>query len=159
MLKTKNALVKNGNNNFFIPALFIVLLLLFSILIFGCSTVSSSDDKVFEERYLAAQKKYEMYLKEPVSGKDVLDLIDNWNENDFKMTVEDSEGSRYCVSDLDRNNTIFKYWDKESIYYIDPNAFYKGSFVIYQSPRKKSNKAIAELYFSLADDATYKTIK
>ena len=39
----------------------------------------------------------------------------------------------------------------ESIYYIDPDALYKGSFILYQSPRKKNIKDIEELYFSKED--------
>jgi hypothetical protein len=113
---------------------------------------NAAADEEFEKEYEAAKKKYEKYYDKVVSGQEVLDLIDNWDETDFKMTVEDLEGERFRVSNIDKDNTIFKYWDKDSIYYIDPNAFYKGRFILYQNSRNKSDKGIVELYFSLVED-------
>ena len=131
--------------------LLIILVVIVLTLISGCSFSSTSADTAFDEKYSAAQKKYEKYLQEPVNGREVLELIENWNETDFDLTVEDSEGGRYCVSGLDKSNTIYKYWDEESIYFIEPDALYKGSFILYQSPRKKNTKDIEELYFSKED--------
>ena len=84
----------------------------------------------------------------------MLDLIENWDETDFRMTVEDYEGERFRVSNIDKDNTIFKYWDKDSIYYIDPDAFYEAHFVVRKNPRKESDKHIGELYFALVEDSS-----
>ena len=113
---------------------------------------NAAAEEEFEKEYEAAKKKYEKYYDKVVSGQEVLDLIDNWDETDFDMTVEDLRGGRYSVNDLDKYSNILKYWDKESIYYIDPNAFYKGRFILYQNNRNKSDKGIVELYFSLVED-------
>ncbi|RKM56289.1 hypothetical protein D6853_05705 [Butyrivibrio sp. X503] len=133
------------------PNLFIITVLLLSVILSGC-TFSSAGGADFEERYAAAKEKYDKYLQGPVSGQEVLSLIDNWDETDFEMTVEDLEGGRFCVSDIDKSNTAYKYWDEESKYYIDPGAYYEASFVIYESPRKKNDKDIEELYFSLVKE-------
>ena len=96
----------------------------------------------------------EKYYDKVVSGQEVLDLIDNWDETDFKMTVEDLEGERFRVSNIDKDNTIFKYWDKDSIYYIDPNASYKGGFFFGSSTGREKVKRrwIRALNFSLVED-------
>ena len=76
------------------------------------SPPSPAEEKAFEEKYEAAQKKYEKYLNGPVSGQEVLDLIDNWDETDFEMTVSDKTGNnRYFVSNLDKDETKFGYWN------------------------------------------------
>ena len=124
-----------------------VLVVIFSMILSGCNYSSQNDGNDFEEKYSAAQNKYAKYLQGPVSGQEVLDLIDNWDESDFGLSVEDSEGGRFGASNLDKNTTIFTYWDEGSTYYIDPNASYKASFIIYQPP-KNGDKAISELYFS-----------
>ena len=123
------------------------LALLFSTVLTGCISSSSATDEAFEEKYEAAKKKYDQYIHEPVSGQEVLDLIDNWDETDF----ESSEGHICRVSNWDKNDTLNKYRDKESIYYIDPNALYEGTFHLYQSPRKHERK-IADLDLSLVKD-------
>ena len=127
-----------------IPAILVML-----VLLAGCTSPASSDDKAFTDKYAAAQKKYEKYIQKTVSGQDVLDLIDNWDETDFDLTVEKSDGNRFCVSDIDKNDTTFNYWDEGSEYYIDPNASYEGTFILYQSPRNENDKDIVELSFSL----------
>ena len=136
---------------------FLVFALFFGFLIWVFtsepSPPSPADEKAFEEEYAAAQKKYEKYLNGPVSGQEVLDLIDNWDET-YYMTVEDLEGERFSVNDIDKDNTIFKYWDKDSIYYIDPNAFYKGDFFFGSSTGREKEERwwISELNFSLVED-------
>ncbi len=79
-----------------------LMILTLSIILCGCNNSSSVDEETFEEKYEAAQKKYEKYYHKIVSGQDVLDLIDNWDETDFKMTVEDYEGERFRVSNIDK---------------------------------------------------------
>ena len=54
------------------------MILTLSIILCGCNNSSSVDEETFEEKYEAVQKKYEKYLNGPVSGQEVLDLIDNW---------------------------------------------------------------------------------
>ena len=136
-----------------IPYIFCLMILMLSIVLCGCINSSSVEEETFEEKYAAAQKKYEKYLNGPVSGQEVLDLIDNWDET-YYMTVEDLEGEIFSVNDIDKDNTIFKYWDKDSIYYIDPDAFYKGGFIFGSSTgREKEEKWwISALNFSLVED-------
>lgn len=127
------------------------LALLFSTVLTGCISSSSAADEAFEEKYEAAKKKYDKYIHEPVSGQEVLDLIDNWDETDFELIIESSEGHICRVSNWDKNDTLNKYRDKESIYYVDPNALYEGTFHLYQSLRKHERK-IADLDLSLVKD-------
>ena len=136
-----------------IPHIFCLMILTLSMALSGCYSSSSVDEESFEEEYAAAQKKYEKYLNEPVSGQEVLDLIENWDET-FDMTIEDLEGKRYSVSDLDKYSDIIRYWDRESIYYIDPDALYKGGFFFGSSTgREKEEKWwISALNFSLVED-------
>ena len=129
------------------PSLYIILIIIFLMTLSGCSFLSKNEDKRFMEEYSMAQEKYAKYLNEPVTGQEVLDLIDNWDESEFDMTVEDSEGYRFSVNDIDKDDTIFNYWDEESTYYIDPDAFYEASFILYQSPKKEDRK-IVELCFA-----------
>ena len=129
------------------PSLYIILIVIFLMTFTGCSFFPKDEDKRFKEEYSAAQEKYAKYLNEPVTGQDVLDLIDDWDESEFDMTVEDSEGYRFSVNDIDKDDTIFNYWDEESTYYIDPDALYEASFILYQSP-KKGHRKIVELYFA-----------
>ena len=137
-----------------IPYIFCLMILMLSIVLCGCINSSSVEEETFEEKYAAAQKKYEKYLNGPVSGQEVLDLIENWDETDFKMTVEDYEGERFRVSNIDKDNTIFKYWDKDSIYYIDPDALYKGGFFFGSSTGREKEERwwIRSLNFSLVED-------
>lgn len=119
----------------------------------GCTPSSSVEEETFEEKYEAAQKKYEKYLNGPVSGQEVLDLIDNWDETDFEMTVSDKTGNnRYFVSNLDKEKTKFGYWNEESCYYIDPDAFYEGSFILFEPPGRVYHISIGALNFSLVED-------
>ena len=129
------------------------MILMLSIVLCGCINSSSVEEETFEEKYAAAQKKYEKYLNGPVSGQEVLDLIDNWDET-YYMTVEDLEGEIFSVNDIDKDNTIFKYWDKDSIYYIDPDAFYKGGFIFGSSTGREKEERwwIRALNFSLVED-------
>ena len=129
------------------PRLYSILIVIFLMTLSGCSFLSKDEDKRFMEEYSAAQEKYAKYLNEPVTGQEVLGLIDNWDESEFDMTVEDSEGYRFSVNDIDKDDTIFNYWDEESTYYIDPDAFYEASFILYQSP-KKGDRKIVELCFA-----------
>lgn len=137
---------------------FIIVALFFGLLIwvfdsaYESSPPSSAEEKAFEEKYEAAQKKYEKYLNEPVSGQEVLDLIDNWDETDFEMTVSNISGESFRVSNWPKNSTRVDYWNKESIYYIDPNAFYEGRFLLFESPGRISHKGIGSLRFSLVED-------
>ena len=138
---------------------FLVFALFFGFLIwvfdsaYESSPPSSAEEKAFEEKYEAAQKKYEKYLNGPVSGQEVLDLIDNWDET-YYMTVENVEDERFRVSNLDKDDTIFKYWDKESCYYIDPDALYKGGFIFGSSTGREKEQRwwISALNFSLVED-------
>ena len=136
---------------------FIIVALFFGLLIWVFtsepSPPSPAEEKAFEEEYAAAQKKYEKYLNGPVSGQEVLDLIDNWDET-YYMTVENVEDQRFRVSNLDKDDTICKYWDKESCYYIDPDAFYKGGFFFGSSTGREKVKRrwISTLNFSLVED-------
>jgi hypothetical protein len=138
---------------------FLVFALFFGFLIWVFtsepSPPSPADEKAFEEEYAAAQKKYEKYLNGPVSGQEVLDLIDNWDET-YYMTVEDLEGERFSVNDIDKDDTYFKYWDKNSLYYIDPDAYYKGGFIFGSSTGREKEERwwIGELYFSLVEDSS-----
>ena len=121
----------------------------------GCTPSSSVEEETFEEKYEAAQKKYEKYLNGPVSGQEVLDLIDNWDETDFEMTVSDKTGNnRYSVSNLDKEETKFGYWNEESCYYIDPDALYKGGFFFGSSTGREKEERwwIRALNFSLVED-------
>ena len=137
-----------------ISHIFCLMILTLSIILCGCNNSSSVDEETFEEKYEAAKNKYDKYYHKIVSGQEVLDLIENWDETDFKMTVEDYEGERFRVSNIDKDNTIFKYWDKDSIYYIDPDAFYEAHFVVRKNPRKERDKHIGELYFALVEDSS-----
>ncbi len=138
---------------------FLVFALFFGFLIwvfdsaYESSPPSPAEEKAFEEKYEAAQKKYEKYLNGPVSGQEVLDLIDNWDET-YYMTVENVEDERFRVSNLDKDDTIFKYWDKESCYYIDPDALYKGGFIFGSSTGREKEERwwIRALNFSLVED-------
>ncbi len=136
-----------------IPHIFCLMILTLSIILCGCNNSSSVEEETFEEKYEAAQKKYEKYLNGPVSGQEVLDLIDNWDET-YYMTVENVEDERFRVSNLDKDDTIFKYWDKESCYYIDPDALYKGGFLFGSSTGREKEKRrwISTLNFSLVED-------
>ena len=138
-----------------IPYIFCLMILMLSIVLCGCINSSSVEEETFEEKYEAAQKKYEKYLNGPVSGQEVLDLIDNWDETDFEMTVSDKTGNnRYFVSNLDKEETKFGYWNEESCYYIDPDALYKGGFIFGSSTGREKEERwwISELYFSLVED-------
>ncbi len=137
-----------------IPHIFCLMIITLSMTLSGCYSSSSVEEETFEEKYEAAQKKYEKYLNGPVSGQEVLDLIDKWDETDFKMTVENIEDQRFRVSNLDKDDTIFKYWDKESCYYIDPDAFYEGSFILFEPPGRVYHISIGALNFSLVEDPT-----
>ena len=142
------------NIRIILPRIICLMILTLSIILCGCNNSSSVDEETFEEKYEAAQKKYEKYLNEPVSGQEVLDLIDNWDEADFGLAVDSVKNGRVRVDNVDRNdpNAVFTYWDKESGWYIDPNAYYKASFIIYQNPRKESDRGIIDLYFHLVED-------
>ena len=154
MLKEHNYLIK-VQKVINIPHIFCLMILTLSMVLCGCYSSSSVDEETFEEKYEAAKQKYEKYLNEPVSGQEVLNLIDNWDETDFEMTVSDLKGNdKYFVSNLDKEKTKFGYWNEESIYYIDPNAFYKGSFVLFESPGRVSHKGIGSLHFSLVEDSS-----
>ena len=140
---------------------FLVFALFFGFLIwvfdsaYESSPPSPDEEKAFEEKYEAAQKKYEKYLNGPVSGQEVLDLIDNWDETDFEMTVSDKTGNnRYSVSNLDKEETKFGYWNEESCYYIDPDALYKGGFIFGSSTGREKEQRwwISALNFSLVED-------
>lgn len=138
-----------------LPRIICLMILTLSIILCGCNNSSSVDEETFEEKYEAAQKKYEKYLNGPVSGQEVLDLIDNWDETDFEMTVSDKTGNnRYYVSNLDKEETKFGYWNEESCYYIDPDAFYKGGFFFGSSTGREKEKRrwISALNFSLVED-------
>jgi hypothetical protein len=133
------------------------MILALSIALCGCNNSSSVEEETFEEKYEAAQKKYEKYLNGPVSGQEVLDLIDNWDETDFEMTVSDKTGNnRYFVSNLDKEETKFGYWNEESCYYIDPDALYKGGFFFGSSTGREKEKRrwISALNFSLVEDSS-----
>ncbi len=161
----KNSFSIQINKRIFIPRIACIIVMAIAMVLSGCFYSSSAveeaiaernaaADEEFEKEYEAAQKKYEKDLNGPVSGQEVLDLIDNWDETDFKMTVEDLEGERFRVSNIDKDNTIFKYWDKDSIYYIDPNASYKGGFFFGSSTGREKVKRrwIRALNFSLVED-------
>ena len=94
------------------------------------------------------------YYQKIVSGQEVLDLIDNWDETDFGLAVDGVKNGMFEVNDVDKNdpNAVFTYWDKESGWYIDPNAYYRASFLLYQDPRKESDRGISDLYFHLVED-------
>ena len=141
------------NIRIILPRIICLMILTLSIILCGCNNSSSVDEESFEEEYAAAQKKYEKYLNEPVSGQEVLDLIENWDET-FDMTIEDLEGKRYSVSDLDKYSDIIRYWDRESIYYIDPDALYKGGFFFGSSTGREKEERwwIRALNFSLVED-------
>ena len=115
---------------------------------------SPAEEKVFEEKYEAAKQKYDKYLNGPVSGQEVLNLIDNWDDTEIGMLVENIEDDKFEVSNLDKDNTRVKYWDKESCYYINPNAYYEAGFCIYENPRRKSDKFITDLCFHLVEVPT-----
>ena len=140
-----------------ISHIFCLMILTLSMALCGCNNSSSVDEETFEEKCAAAQKKYEKYLNGPVSGQEVLELIDKWDETDFEMTVEYLKGSRkgkrFRVSNLDANNARVDYWNNESIYYIDPDAFYEGGFMLFEPPGRVYQISIGELYFSLVEDS------
>ncbi len=135
---------------------FLVFALFFGFLIwvfdsaYESSPPSPAEEKAFEEKYEAAKQKYDKYYQKIVSGQEVLDLIDNWDDPELGMLVENIEDTKFEVSNLDKDNTIFTYWDKDSEYYIDPNAYYKAFFCIYD--RKESDKFITDLCFRLVED-------
>lgn len=139
---------------------FLVFALFFGFLIwvfdsaYESSPPSPAEEKAFEEKYEAAQKKYEKYLNGPVSGQEVLDLIDNWDDPELGLIVESIKNGIVRVDNVDKNdpNAVFTYWDKESGWYIDPNAYYKASFYIYQNPRKESDRFITDLGFHLVEE-------
>ena len=141
---------------------FLVFVLFLGVLIwifdsaFEPSPPSSADEKAFEEKYEAAKQKYDKYYQKIVSGQEVLDLIENWDETDFGLAVDSVKNGRVRVDNVDKNdpNAVFTYWNKESGWYIDPNAYYKASFLLYQNPRKESDKGISDLYFHLVEDPT-----
>ena len=114
-----------------LPTVFGALALLFSTVLSGCISSSSADDEAFKEEYAVAQKKYEKYINGPVSGQEVLELVENWSESDYDLIVESSKGHICTVKCLDKNDTIDKYRNKETIYYIDPNALYEGTFMLF----------------------------
>ena len=154
MLKRHNCLIET-NKMIIIPRIIFLMILTLSIVLCGCNNSSSVEEETFEEKYEAAQKKYEKYLNGPVSGQEVLDLIDNWDETDFEMTVSDKTGNnRYSVSNLDKEETKFGYWNEESCYYIDPDALYKGGFIFGSSTGREKEERwwISELHFSLVED-------
>lgn len=115
---------------------------------------NAAADEEFEKEYEAAKKKYEKYYDKVVSGQEVLDLIDNWDDPELGMLVENIEDTKFEVSNLDIDNTRVTYWDKDSEYYIDPNAYYKASFMLYENPRKESDKRVTDLIFYLVEDST-----
>ena len=159
----KNSFSIQINKRIFIPRVASIIAMVIAMVLSGCF-YSSSDaeeaivernaaaDEEFEKEYEAAQKKYEKYLNEPVSGQEVLDLIDNWDETDFEMTVSNISGESFRVSNWPKNSTRVDYWNKESIFYIDPNAFYEGRFILFESPGRISHKGIGSLHFSLVED-------
>ncbi|MBO6090352.1 MAG: hypothetical protein J6P37_08615 [Lachnospiraceae bacterium] len=113
---------------------------------------SPAEEKVFEEKYETAKQKYDKYYQKIVSSQEVLDLIENWDDPELGMLVENIEDTKFEVSNLDIDNTRVTYWDKDSEYYIDPNAYYKAGFCIYENPRLKSDKFITDLCFYLVED-------
>ena len=115
---------------------------------------SPAEEKVFEEKYEAAKQKYDKYYQKIVSGQEVLDLIENWDDPELGLIVESIKNGIVRVDNVDKNdpNAVFTYWDKESGWYIDPNAYYKASFYIYQNPRKESDRFITDLGFHLVED-------
>ncbi len=117
---------------------------------------SPAEEKVFEEKYEIAKQKYDKYYQKIVSGQEVLDLIEKWDEADFGLAVDSVKNGRVRVDNVDKNdpNAVFTYWDKESGWYFDPNAYYKASFLLYENPRKESDKGICDLYFHLVEDPT-----
>ena len=135
----------------FIPRIVCIITMVIAMVLTGCISSSSAADESIEEKYEAAKKKYDKYIHEPISGQEVLDLIDNWDETDFVLIIESSEGHICRVSNWDKNDTLNKYRDKESIYYVDSNALYEGTFHLYQSPRKHERR-IADLDLSLVKD-------
>ena len=147
----KNSFSIQINKRIFIPRVASIIAMVIAMVLSGCISSSSAADEAFEEKYDAAKKKYDKYIHEPVSGQEVLDLIDNWDETDFELIIESSEGHICRVSNWDKNDTLNKYRDKESIYYVDPNALYEGTFHLYQFPRKHERK-IADLDLSLVKD-------
>ena len=128
---------------------FLIVALFFGGLIW---VFASTDEGSFEIEYEAAKQKYDKYYHKIVSGQEVLDLIDNWDDPELGMLVENIEDTKFEVSNLDKDNTRVTYWDKDSEYYIDPNAYYKAFFCIYENPRKKSDKFITDLCFRLVED-------
>ena len=162
----KNSFSIQINKRIFIPRIACIIAMAIAMVLSGCFYSSSAveeeinernaaADEEFEKEYEAAQKKYEKYLNGPVSGQEVLDLIENWDETDFEMTVSDKTGNnRYSVSNLDKEETKFGYWNEESCYYIDPDAFYKGGFIFGSSTGREKVKRrwISTLNFSLVED-------
>jgi hypothetical protein len=160
----KNSFSIQINKRIFIPRIACIIVMAIAMVLSGCFYSSSAveeaiaernaaADEEFEKEYEAAKKKYEKYYDKVVSGQEVLDLIDNWDET-YYITVEDLEGEIFSVNDIDKDNTIFKYWDKESCYYIDPNASYKGGFLFGSSTGREKVKRrwISALNFSLVED-------
>ena len=131
-----------------------MMILMIMMILSGCNNSSKAADETFEEKYEAAKQKYDKYYQKIVSGQEVLDLVDNWDETDFGLAVDSVKNGRVRVDNVDRNdpNAVFTYWDKESGWYIDPNAYYRASFLLYQDPRKESDRGISDLYFHLVED-------
>ena len=131
-----------------------MMILMIMMILSGCNNSSKAADETFEEKYEAAKQKYDKYYQKIVSGQEVLDLIDNWDETDFGLAVDGVKNGMFEVNDVDKNdpNAVFTYWDKESGWYIDPNAYYRASFLLYQDPRKESDRGISDLYFHLVED-------
>lgn len=136
---------------FLIVALFLGFLVWVIVSVFK---PSPAEEKVFEEKYETAKQKYHKYYQKIVSGQEVLDLIDNWDDPELGLIVESIKNGIVRVDNVDKNdpNAVFTYWDKESGWYIDPNAYYKASFYIYQNPRKESDRFITDLGFHLVED-------
>ena len=161
----KNSFSIQINKRIFIPRVACIIAMVIAMVLSGCFYSSSAveeaineknvaADEEFEKEYEAAKKKYEKYYDKVVSGQEVLDLIDNWDEADFGLAVDSVKNGRVRVDNVDKNdpNAVFTYWKKESGWYIDPNAYYKASFIIYQNPRKESDRGIIDLYFHLVED-------
>ena len=161
----KNSFSIQINKRIFIPRIACIIAMAIAMVLSGCFYSSSAveeeinernaaADEEFEKEYEAAQKKYEKYLNGPVSGQEVLDLIEKWDDAELGLIVDSVKNGMVGVDNVDKNdpNTIFTYWDKESGWYIDPNAYYKACFCIYENPRLKSDKFITDLYFYLVED-------
>ena len=161
----KNSFSIQINKRIMLPRIVCIITMAIAMVLSGCFYSSSATeeaineknvaaDEEFEKEYEAAKKKYEKYYDKVVSGQEVLDLIDNWDETDFGIAVDGVKNGRFEVSNVDKNdpNTIFTYWDKESGWYIDPKEYYKGGFILFEPPGRINHKRIVDLYFSLVND-------